>query len=472
MFAMSSTLPTTPGRGRSRFSKALPIVPGKALRSPDSNPALISKYSHSPLPPIPGEKMIARRPVGEHGLGLSKAPSVESLSSNYSDPPGLSRSSSDVSTKDSPSGVDSEDAATEPAPPLPSKDSQREHANHLPTTTPNKLLDKPFADFFPSPPRTELWKRRSTSSSNNSIHFADLKLQKSNGSTASPPRKQDNPRPQEPTRSISSRKPVPARPAPPQPIDDMGNKITKLRHKAQGEKGLTSEESSQNEAPQQPYPPPRRLHTPEYLKADKQQVSVTNVLSPRSPFTTPQDKTPAVPQKSDSRAENIRPDVTRSDSQSTTIRPVVPASEHSRETSDALSVASEASTVLAPRPEKPVAARILSSHIQSDKNSPLNLPSPTNGIHFPTLKSPAPAGTIFPGLPLDVVHFDCYQSHRFMRSTKNTFCPTGCMICKKMDTETRWRCTWCCLSACASCMQVLTAMPGKSLQACLERIQK
>lgn len=466
MLAMTLNLPNTPGRGRSRFSKALPIAPGEALRSPDSSPALISKYSHSPLPPIPKENMIARRMVGGNGgeLGLSKAPSIDSISSQYSDPPGLSRSFSDASTKESPSGGDS-DAATGPAPPLPSKDVQREQAQHNPTTVPNKLLDKPFADFLDkSPPRTELWKRRSTSSSNSSIHFADLKLQKSNGSTASPPR---NP----PPRSLSNRKPVPNRPAPPQP-DLMGNKITKLRDKAHGEKGITSEESSQNEAPQKVYPSPQRLHAPEYLKADKQHVSVTNVLSPRTPFTPPDDKAPAVPQKSDSRTENIRPDVARSESQSTTIRPVIPVSSHSRTTSEALSVTSEAPTLLAPHPERPTPARILSPHNLPDKTSPLNLPSPINGIHFPSLKSPAPIGTVFPGLPLDVVHLDCYQNHKFMRSTKNTFCPMGCMICKKKDTEPRWRCTWCCLSSCGSCMQVLSAVPGKDLKVCLERIRK
>jgi hypothetical protein len=72
---------------------------------------------------------------------------------------------------------------------------------------------------------------------------------------------------------------------------------------------------------------------------------------------------------------------------------------------------------------------------------------------------------------VEKVHLECYQSHRFMRGAKNTLCPVACMICEGKDTEPRWRCTWCCLSACASCMQVLSSIPGRDLAVCLERIR-
>lgn len=475
---MFSTFPSTPGRGRSRFSKALPISPGDTSKSRErvSSPALISKYMHSPLPALPKEQMamaIPRRPVGAPtgtGIGgteLSRAPSVKSVSSVYSDTPGLSRSLSDTSTKDSLSGVDSD---VGPTPPLPPKDRQRQQ--NLPAT-PDKLANGSLPNFNPSPPRPELWKRRSVSS-NKSISFAELKLAKSNGSTASPPRKQEPQQDRGLPRSVAGRKPVPARPAPPQP-DLMGNKISKLRNKGQGEKGDTSDDLGKNEAPKQGYPSFQRLPTPEYLKADKQQPPTPQVLSPASPFTPPDDaKPPALPRKSDSRAENIRPNISRSDSNSTTIRPAV-SSTHSRETSETsqtLTITSEAPVLLAPHPEKPFAARLLTPQPSPDKTSPLALPSPTHGKRFPTIQSPAAKGTIFPGLPLDVVHLDCFQAHKLMRSTKNTVCPVACMICKRKDTEMRWRCTWCCLSACGSCMQVLTSTPGRDLKTCLERVGK
>jgi hypothetical protein len=465
---MFSTFPSTPGRGRSRFSKALPTAPGEASESQDFSPSLISKYMHSPLPPLPKEKMamaIPRRPVGA-AVESSKAPSIKSVSSVYSDSPGFARSLSNSSTKDSLSGVDSD---LGPTPPPPPKDGRRQEN---PPATPSKVLDGALPNFNPSPPRTELWKRRSVSS-NKSITLADLKLQKSNGSTASPPRKQEQPQDRGLPRSIAGRKPVPARPAPPQP-DLMGNKISKLRNKGQGEQAGPPEDSGKNEGPTKAYPPPfQRLPTPEYVKADAREASLPQVLSPASPFTPPDDeRPPALPHKSDSRAEYSQPDVVaRTDSLPNTIKPKV-TSPHSGTTSETLTVTTSDAVLLAPHPEKPFAARLLTPQRSPDKTSPLALPSPTQAIRFPTIKSPLPKGTIIPGLPLDIVHFDCYQSHKLMRSTKNTQCPVACMICQKKDTETRWRCTWCCLSACGSCKQILVSIPGKDLRACLERVSK
>lgn len=51
-------------------------------------------------------------------------------------------------------------------------------------------------------------------------------------------------------------------------------------------------------------------------------------------------------------------------------------------------------------------------------------------------------------------------------------CPVACMVCGKKDTETRWKCTWCCVSACGSCMQVLSSEDvGRDLRVAIERIE-
>ncbi len=470
---MFSSFPKTPERGRSRFSKVLPVPPENSSKVEErTSPALTSKYMHSPLPPLPisKEKMAMatvprRRPVAGAGVqvgsvGSTKSPSIRSVSSNYSDSPELSHSLSDVSTKDSLSGVDSD--AT---PPLPPKDSQRQQAA---PKTPNKLLDSPLANFSPSPPREEIWRRRSVKS-DRSIVFPNLKLQKSNGSTASPPRRQEPPAERALPRSIAGRKPVPVRPAPPHP-DLMGNKLAKLRNKSREEKENTREDSSKHEAPKQQIPPPQRLPTPDYLKADEQQPITPQILSPVSPFTPPEEKPPVLPEKSEYRPE-IRKNALRTNSESTTIRPNM-SSSHSRDTSETLTITSEAPVIRSPQPNKALPTRLLTPQPGQDKTSPLSLPSPINALatHFPTIQSPAIQGTIFPGPPLGIVHFDCYQSHKFMRSTRNTLCPVACMICKRKDTDTRWRCTWCCLSACGSCMQILSSIPGKDLKICLERI--
>lgn len=127
---MASALPETPGRGRSRFSKALPTAPRE-----ESPISMKSKLRHSPLLPLPRDEMastksIPRRPVG--AVKSQRAPSVASVSSVYSDSPGFSRSMSDSSnSRDSLSGSDSH---TGPSPPLPPKNEQRQQA-----TTPTEV---------------------------------------------------------------------------------------------------------------------------------------------------------------------------------------------------------------------------------------------------------------------------------------------------------------------------------------------
>ncbi|KAH7360598.1 hypothetical protein BKA65DRAFT_189157 [Rhexocercosporidium sp. MPI-PUGE-AT-0058] len=495
---MYSPSSSTSGRGRSRFSKVLPVPPGEAATASEKSPAaLTSRSLRTDLPPLPSDAVkapmaIPRRPVGG-GVGgevknekPARAASIASVSSVYSDSPGVSRSPSDSSRKDSLSGVDSEDG---PTPPLPPKDkdrqtpnqnqNQNQHPNEKPQTT-HKLSSNSISSFDNALLPTEIWRRRSAKSEH-SISFSDLKLQKSNGSTASPPRRQEQPteRPQLP-RSITGRKPVPARPAPPQP-EFMGNKISKLRKKG------SREDSSNDEAPVPARTPPpqlydsiQRLPTPEYLKADKQQPITPSILSPVSPFTPPDDKPPLVPRKSESRSLAI----SHGSSDATIVAPTASTPEndppvsnnllaaHSRDGSDTLTITSEAVVMSSPQPQKPVAAtRILTPQLSSGKASPMSLPSPaSHAAYFPKVNSPAAQGTIFPGPALDRGHFDCYQSHKLMRGSNNKVCSISCMMCQKKDTDRRWRCAWCCLSACGNCMRVLDSVPGKDLRLALEKI--
>ncbi len=429
---------------------------------------MMATSAQAPLPPLPKDavvppKMIPRRPVGGQAKP-AKAPSIRSLSSVYSDSPGLSRSLSDSSsrgTKDSLSAVDSE---ADPLPLPPPKDKENQTQTFDDRTN---ILEGPIS-LNSSSPRPEIWKRRSVRSEK-SVGFPELKLHKSNGSTASPPKQQEQQteRPQLP-RSITGRKPVPARPAPPQP-DLMGNKLAKLEGKLENKlkkKSFSEDTSIQDEVPPQQYPSIQRLPTPEYLKADEQQPVTPQVLSPISPFTPPEEVAPPLPSKAESRAPLARKPV-----MSETEIPNL-LSSHSQEPSEALTIPSEPQVMRSPQPQKAFAAQILTPQPSPDKKSPPNLSSPTaHSSYFPTLQSPAEQGTIFPGPPLDIVHYDCYQAHKFMRATKNTMCPVACMICRKKDAEMRWRCTWCCLSACGSCMQVLSSIPGKDLQVCLGRIE-
>lgn len=473
----------TPGRGRSRFSKALPTAPEvlphhlpstKSVQSSSSSHSSLSLSTslNSPLPPIPKQTTstmaIPRRPVGGPPIH-TKLPSVDSVSSVYSDSPGFSRSLSDSSrrTKDSLSCVDDSEPAT---PPLPPKDTQRQQASR----SPKHVLATPTTSFQQSPPRPELWRRRSVKS-DREISLPELKLEKSNGSTASPPQKVPAEAsrfeaPSQLPRSRTGRKPVPSRPAPPQP-EHMGSKLSKLRAR---EKRF-SDDSSQDDhsIPSQP-PTINRLPTPEYLQTDKQQPSTPNVVSPVSPETPPADNLPSIPEKSNARL-NL-PAISLIDTND--LENAISTSSHSRESSSTLTVTSEPPLMQSPQPHKSFAAKILTpqpSPSPSTITSPLELPSPLRKSGpispFPRNTMIFPEGTaVFPAPPLEIVHFDCYQSHRFMRSSRNAIGPVACMMCQRQEPGPRWRCTWCCMGACGSCMEVLVSVPDRDLKTSLQMI--
>lgn len=452
---MSSNFPTTPGRGRSRFSKMLPQPPEEKSLSTEKK-MIAPSLLQSALPPLPeASKVVAipRRPVGAQ-TKHSKTPSIASVSSVYSDGPGLSRSLSNGSsynTRDSLSGVDS-------TPPLPPKDHQKTQVMS-PSPT---ILASPLSSLHSSPSRPEIWRRRSVRSEKG-INFPELKLDKSNGSTASPPGRQEQPARAQIPRSLAGRRPIPARPAPPQP-DLMGNKLAKLKNKSLEE----STETGNDEAPN-PFTSPKRLPTPEYLRTDEAQPLTPQVMSPLSPATPPEEQAPEVPSKSEARL-NVAYVLLNATNRQNLL------STHSRETSETLTITSEPPVMKSPQPKKAFAAMIPTLQLSPSKASPLPLPCPISppaglGINLLTFP-PYTEGAVLPGLPLSNIHLDCYQAHKFMRSSRNTLCPIACMVCEKKDAEMRWKCTWCCLSACGSCMQVLSSIPGKDLRNCLERIGK
>ncbi|KAG9232515.1 hypothetical protein BJ875DRAFT_485983 [Amylocarpus encephaloides] len=486
---MASAFPATPGRGRSRFSKALPMAP----REP--SPKSFSRYQHSPLPALPKDAMAApmmipRRPVGgsvKEKAELSQSSSIAaSLSSVYSKSPGLSDGSDSSSDheNDSLSGVDSE---TGP-PPLPEKDAQRQHARTPPQA---HILAQLSAGYKSSPSPTEIWRRRSVKSEGG-IRFPDLKLERSNGSTASPPQRQERPERSLPAipfqlpRSTNNRKPVPTRPAPPQP-ELMGNKITKLKEKEKEKHSRAKLNAFANEEPvnrengtatQNHDPSDSDLaHRPtqERVKQEnKSPIITTTALDPSSPA-------PDLPRRSDARLPTRGETVTLLPTVSITTTSEDPidylsSTSHSRDASETLTITSD-TIMRSPQPQKPHAAtRILtpqpSPSPTMSPTSPLAVPS-LSKISFPTYPAPvALPGAVVPGPPLSTIQLNCFQSHRFMRSTRNTLCPVACMVCQRRDADQRWRCSWCCLSACGSCMQVLAAIPGKDLNVCLDKIRK
>lgn len=66
--------------------------------------------------------------------------------------------------------------------------------------------------------------------------------------------------------------------------------------------------------------------------------------------------------------------------------------------------------------------------------------------------------------PLTNLHYSCYQAHRSLAMSRNIYYPVPCMTCHTVDREVRWKCTFCCLRVCASCVEGLRACQRRSLK--------
>ncbi|KAF7917256.1 uncharacterized protein EAE97_012049 [Botrytis byssoidea] len=515
-----------------KYTKALPSTP---IELKDSQQTIMSKT----LPSLPARTSslperkssramsIPRRAVGSTPIA-SKKSSIASISSSGYSGSVLSRTLSGGSnfTKDSLSYTESEFRKT---PPIPEQDEQ----NHVSPTTPRKDIGSPRSlSSLKSSPTQEIWRRRSLVTQKG-IEFPDLKLLKSNGSTASPPSKNgnlalDRSLPKLPSqvlryRELSDRERglIPAREAPQAPaVPPMGAKISKLKdiskrkatdqsHEIRGHGEFNTNQSGDlgeghtSQSTNAPYSPHGGLPTPEYLRSDEDQSqpSTPQVFSPTTP---PSDLSSAtqVPIKSDANHTQIISVATASDrsiSQQSPLMPNLLHGNHSRSPSETLTITSPLDVVRSPQPQKPHATKTIltpqpSPPAESATFSPSitsTTPTVTTNPHsretsrtttsratslsysyFPLSPSSLPApGTILPAPPITSQHIDCFQSHRFMRRSRNNLCPLQCQTCSKGDYEQQWKCTWCCLRVCSDCMAVLATV-RKDLGAFLKLIGK
>lgn len=72
--------------------------------------------------------------------------------------------------------------------------------------------------------------------------------------------------------------------------------------------------------------------------------------------------------------------------------------------------------------------------------------------------------------PLTNLHYSCYQAHRSIAMSRNIYYPVPCMTCHVVDREVRWRCTFCCLRICASCVEGLRKCQRRSLKELMETL--
>jgi len=457
--------------GRSRFSKALPTPPPNPSYEDEGRRGKANPFPsvQRALPSAPKSNIastISRRPVGNQTN--SKATSTASASPIYSESPKMLPNYEAFVKK-----LESmETKEAERTPPPPPKDKGKHPLPDIPqepTHLHSNSNSSTTSSANGSSPRSEIWRRRSVKS-DRSGSITELKLTKSNGFTANPPSVNPTspltvdkhslpPLPLQPARPVGlpGRDIKPARPAPPQP-DAMGSKVSKVL-KAESKAPLPSGDAtnfSGRSADYQPSPI-KRLPTPDYQSTDTrfQQPPASQVLSVVSPETPPSDLSPELghdqafgDHTSGSRLPKPRNDLK--------LLPSVRASEPVE------TVTREPSPPRSAQPQKLELPSILAI-----KRPPS--PSPKPEVPSPEAASPG-TPDCFPPAALSTIHFDCYQSHRQMKVSRNDVCPVACMVCEVKDTEKRWMCTWCSLRCCDPCMKGLANVPGKDLRKCLEWI--
>ncbi|GKT88298.1 LOW QUALITY PROTEIN: hypothetical protein Ct61P_06148 [Colletotrichum tofieldiae] len=85
-------------------------------------------------------------------------------------------------------------------------------------------------------------------------------------------------------------------------------------------------------------------------------------------------------------------------------------------------------------------------------------PADPRASYFPMQGSEPPSpGMIYKALPLKESMLDCYVKHRVMDRTRNRNYALTCQTCGKADTEDRYKCQFCYVRMCGSCLQVFNS---------------
>jgi hypothetical protein len=457
------------GQSQSRVSKALPPPPPPPAAPSDtgirgkSNPFPTQNRA---LPAIP------RRPVGNQGDNMTVR-SMRSASSTTSESPKMVQSFGSIANNGS---MDAAEIESVPPPPPKHNNGPPQLPEISKTTNHLYSLSISSTGSNPSSPQSELWRRRSIKI-DKSATISDLKLNKSNGSTATPsstnqpssPPKSEHSLPSLPSESIPAivglpgrniRKAVPVheQAAPPNAMGSKPSKISNAGMRVVSDVKDMARIGGKSEASR--ISPVKRLPTPDYQPTDKplQQQLSPQLFSPASPVTPSSVTSPGFRRDSLYLGEQPAgpdPPKPRDD------RILLP-SLRPKERFEKLTATTEDIVLESPQPQKPTTTSNVLAH----------QPAPSVDIVSSTLPVPASPHGVSSAAPLSVVHLNCYQSHKFMRSSRNDICPVECMVCEMKDKERRWMCNWCSLRCCDPCMKGLVQVPGKDLRKFLESIGK
>ena len=356
--------------------------------------------------------------------------------------------------------------------------------------------------------RPELWKRRSTKTDNNLV-VPELRLETSNGSTALPihnsaPAPETQMRrfisalpPQTshtlPGRNIGTFVTEPSQASPlqsPTPVyvrtseETMGQCSSHVQKKNQGPIDHAADLKKPIPSPNKPIPSkmPVPVHppTPEYQKNDVRTPVLETILSPLSPASSPEPTQDAPsPSSQESRHGAVRinsPPLRPAGGVETTEQSTIPSVALYKEDLDRLnSDDSQGSGLHQVQPQERTETAPIRDRRKQEQDETRHL---TLGSTPHAEKSPV--SNVYKGIaedrervieatPLTVVHYRCYKQHRHFRQSPNLNCPLACQTCHRKDSEMRWRCNWCALRICRTCMDMLVAS-NRNVDVLLEKI--
>lgn len=256
---------------------------------------------------------------------------------------------------------------------------------------------------------------------------------------------------------------------------DMGNKGSSIIKKPLPIKGKSSvarlddeQEKSSDSSIREPDKKQPATFSPRgsslAVKVPRRRSSLTVLHLDTSNFNTPDPKQPNLEQRASTFTEPLE---RQPSTLAETIRPVL----SNVSTLTPLNVVPNRETALSPPILSPT-SRISSTSSQSPSMAPPsgNPRSSVLGsrIHLPKTFPHGPVPIPVP--PLTRTHHQCYTHHKRVLASKNTNCPVPCMACAA-NADDMWRCTFCMLRICSTCMAVFDARK-RNLEGLLDWLAK
>ncbi|KAJ0289100.1 hypothetical protein COL940_001701 [Colletotrichum noveboracense] len=364
----------------------------------------------------------------------------------------------------------------------------------------------------PSQQQRPLWRRRSVKSDRN-IEVPDLKLaQQQQQQQQFPPRSTSG----LPGRNI---RPIHLQnlPSTQEPTEEMGQEASRLREKVSHVRGQNQTNDANVGASHSDtaLSPSQRLPTPDYEKEDVKTPVVDTVVSPISPASSPepaaaeqtqQQPQQPIPRKAVTDRNNVHnvhnakslpqmrvdPPTTSSEAPPTIARDfaVSPISPEAQQGQFPARNSSNQQQQQPPQQQQrgqwlPAAREHAAQggdmrRDQRPGQEPVeyremkqqqDIPADPRASFFPiTTPEPPSPSIVYSARPIKESMLDCYARHRTVDRTRNRNYALSCQTCGKADTEDRFKCQWCYVRMCASCLTVFNRN-GRDLRQLLAHLE-